>query len=221
MAYRQQQPNDPYRNPQPQPYHDQGLAPDLPPVQHVAPGGIFHAPQDYQAQPQGYYPQEYDNWDGKSNKSYQSTFADSQVHLTQQYEMSQVHGAVPTVPYQQHPQQNYPPMRLQSQQSYQSTGGYSQAKDKMLKRRSKLQVELQEGNLVLDLQVPSGIVPATMTDREETTKLRYTAATCDPDAFMRSKFTLRPYLYGRKTELFVVMTMYNEDEVLFCRTMNA
>lgn len=51
--------------------------------------------------------------------------------------------------------------------------------------------------------------------------MRYTAATCDPDEFMRKKYTLRPYLYGRRTELFIVMTMYNEDEVLFVKTMNA
>jgi len=51
--------------------------------------------------------------------------------------------------------------------------------------------------------------------------VHYTAATCDPDEFMRQKYTLRPYLYGRKTELFIVLTMYNEDEVLFVRTMNA
>ena len=157
------------------------------------------------------------SWDdGKSNKSYHSQFADSQVHLTQQFEMSQVHNTVPTMPYQQLPPQQYPPMRQASSQS-----GWSSVREKMLNRRSVVQVELQQGNLVLDLKVPSHIVPRSMADLEETTKLRYTAATCDPDDFMRSKYSLRPYLYGRQTELFIVMTMYNEDEVLFCRTMNA
>ena len=56
---------------------------------------------------------------------------------------------------------------------------------------------------------------------EEMTKMRYTAATCDPDDFMKSRYSLRPYLYGRQTELFIVMTMYNEDEILFVKTMNA
>ncbi|KAJ7228020.1 glycosyltransferase family 2 protein [Mycena haematopus] len=32
---------------------------------------------------------------------------------------------------------------------------------------------------------------------------------------------VRPFLYNRQTELFIVMTMYNEDEVLFCKTMNS
>ena len=56
---------------------------------------------------------------------------------------------------------------------------------------------------------------------DEFCKIRYTAATCDPDDFMRNKYVLRPFLKKRQTELFIVMTMYNEDEVLFCRTMNA
>ena len=61
-----------------------------------------------------------------------------------------------------------------------------------------------------------------MSDKaEEMTKMRYTAATCDPDEFKVNRYSLRPYLYGRQTELFIVMTMYNEDEILFLRTMNA
>ena len=217
MAY-QQPHNNAYGNTQAQHYDGGSIVPDLPPAQPQGPpGGGYQQPQQYNAQPQGYYQQEYDSWDGKSNKSFQSTFAGSQVHLTQQYDMAQVHGPVPSVPYQQYPAQEYPPMRQTSQQS----SGWSQAREKMLKRRSVVQVELQEGNLVLDLKVPSHIVPATMADKEECTKLRYTAATCDPDNFLRSKYSLRPFLYGRQTELFIVMTMYNEDEVLFCRTMNA
>ncbi|KAF8167433.1 glycosyltransferase family 2 protein [Crassisporium funariophilum] len=90
-----------------------------------------------------------------------------------------------------------------------------------MKRRSVKQVELFRGNLVLDVQVPSHIVPAGKNDVEEFSKMRYTAATCDPDDFMSSRYSLRPYLYGRDTELFIVMTMYNEDEVLFVKTMNA
>lgn len=90
-----------------------------------------------------------------------------------------------------------------------------------MKRRSVRHVELQNGNLVLDVAVPTHIVPNGMASAEEMTKMRYTAATCDPDEFMRRKYSLRPYLYGRHTELFIVMTMYNEDEVLFVKTMNA
>ena len=52
--------------------------------------------------------------------------------------------------------------------------------------------------------------------------MRYSAATCDPNDFKDSGFTLRQVHYDppRRTELFIVMTMYNEDEELFCRTMH-
>ena len=127
------------------------------------------------------------------------------------------------MPYQQpgYPPQNYPPGMQNHLRPTMTGSGYSDAREKLMKRRSVRQVDLQDGNLVLDMPVPSHIVPAGMTDQEEMTKMRYTAATCDPDDFMASRYTLRPYLYGRHTELFIVMTMYNEDEVLFCRTMNA
>ncbi len=44
--------------------------------------------------------------------------------------------------------------------------------------------------------------------------------TCVPDDFAAESFTLRPAIYGRHTELFIAITMYNEDEVLFCRTFH-
>ena len=90
-----------------------------------------------------------------------------------------------------------------------------------MRSRSVKKVQLFQGNLVLDVDVPSSIVPAGKQSLEEFTKMRYTAATCDPDDFMSSRYSLRQYLWGRQTELFIVMTMYNEDEVLFVKTMNA
>ena len=55
----------------------------------------------------------------------------------------------------------------------------------------------------------------------EFTHMRYTAVTCDPEDFTAERFTLRPQLFQqrRRTELFIVVTMYNEDDVLFARTM--
>lgn len=62
---------------------------------------------------------------------------------------------------------------------------------------------------------------ANRTDREMT-YMRYTAATCDPNNFKDEGYTLRQILYDppRRTELFIVMTMYNEDEELFARSMS-
>ncbi|KAJ8521700.1 hypothetical protein ONZ45_g1634 [Pleurotus djamor] len=84
-------------------------------------------------------------------------------------------------------------------------------------------VELFHGNFVLDSAVPTKLLNmcANKTDREFT-HMRYSAATCDPNDFKDSGFTLRQVHYDppRRTELFIVMTMYNEDEELFCRTMH-
>lgn len=84
-------------------------------------------------------------------------------------------------------------------------------------------VELFHGNFVLDSKVPDKLLAmcANRTDREFT-HMRYSAATCDPNDFQSSGFTLRQVHYDppRRTELFIVMTMYNEDEELFCRTMH-
>jgi len=154
------------------------------------------------------------NWETKSNRSFHSTHSQARLNPHNQYEM-----VPPPLPYQQ----DYPPSPNFGYPMASPTmgTGYSVAREKLMKRRSVRHVELQNGNLVLDVKVPSHIVPKGMDSTEEMTKMRYTAATCDPDDFMRSKYSLRPYLYGRHTELFIVMTMYNEDEVLFCRTMNS
>jgi chitin synthase len=84
-------------------------------------------------------------------------------------------------------------------------------------------VELFHGNFVLDSKVPEKLLNmcAQRTEREFT-HMRYSAATCDPNDFKDSGFTLRQVHYDppRRTELFIVMTMYNEDEELFCRTMH-
>ncbi|ORY04486.1 hypothetical protein K493DRAFT_311343 [Basidiobolus meristosporus CBS 931.73] len=80
-------------------------------------------------------------------------------------------------------------------------------------------VELTSGNLVLDCPVPDKVIQnVPFTDHEEFTHMRYTAATCDPNDFLKERYTLRPALYGRSTELFIVMTMYNESEELFIKT---
>ncbi|EHK98484.1 putative Chitin synthase A [Glarea lozoyensis 74030] len=59
-------------------------------------------------------------------------------------------------------------------------------------------------------------------ERDEFTHMRYSAATCDPSEFFEERFTLRQRLFAkpRHTELFIVVTMYNEDDVLFARTMS-
>jgi chitin synthase len=84
------------------------------------------------------------------------------------------------------------------------------------------QVLLYRGNLVLDCPIPPKLLnQLPHGERDEFTHMRYTAATCDPSEFYEENFTLRQKLFSkpRHTELFIVVTMYNEDEILFARTM--
>ncbi|KAJ1554890.1 Chitin synthase, class 2 [Cladochytrium tenue] len=91
------------------------------------------------------------------------------------------------------------------------------------RRKTVRNIELSsEGNLVVDVPVPDKILElGRYKSGEEFTQMRYTAATCDPNDFPSGGYTLRPQEYGRKTELFVVVTMYNEDDLLFCKTIVA
>lgn len=87
------------------------------------------------------------------------------------------------------------------------------------------EVQLFNGNLVLDCPIAPKLlaqVPhAEPPGRDEFTHMRYSAATCDPNDFFEERFTLRQKLFAkpRHTELFIAVTMYNEDDFLFARTM--
>lgn len=77
------------------------------------------------------------------------------------------------------------------------------------RQRTVREVELVQGNLVLDCPVPTSLVETSARKDFEFSHMRYSAVTCDPDYFSQSQFTLRPRLQGRQTELFICMTMYN------------
>ncbi|KAI9364387.1 chitin synthase-domain-containing protein [Zopfochytrium polystomum] len=87
-------------------------------------------------------------------------------------------------------------------------------------------VPLENGKFVIDVPVSSNAVKKEMFDGtnddvKEFTHLRYTAVTADPDKFAAEGYTVRAASLGRKTKIAVVMTMYNEDDVLFCRSFRA
>ncbi|KAI8354001.1 chitin synthase 2 [Blakeslea trispora] len=99
---------------------------------------------------------------------------------------------------------------------------YGEAPKRQPRRyKTTRQVKLTKGNLVLDCPVPTAYLKdVPLKEGKEFTHMRYTAATCDPKDFVSEGYTLRQQILGRKTELFIVLTMYNEDEVLFTRTMH-
>lgn len=76
------------------------------------------------------------------------------------------------------------------------------------RHKTKKRVSLTNGNLVVDIPVPPNLVLPRKGDLE-VMKMRYTAVTCDPDEFEKNGFFLRQNEAGRKTELFICVTMFN------------
>ncbi|KAK8097169.1 chitin synthase 1 [Apiospora kogelbergensis] len=98
-----------------------------------------------------------------------------------------------------------------------------------LGRSKTRRVKLVQGSVLsIDYPVPSAIrnaVQPKYRDVEggtgEFVNMRYTAATCDPNDFtLKNGYDLRPRMYNRHTELLIAVTYYNEDKVLFARTMH-
>lgn len=89
---------------------------------------------------------------------------------------------------------------------------------------SKKEVKLINGELILECKIPT-ILYSFLPRRDEIefTHMRYTAVTCDPDDFVSKGYKLRQNIGNttRETELFICITMYNEDEINFTRTMHA
>ncbi|PVH15974.1 uncharacterized protein CXQ87_003834 [Candidozyma duobushaemuli] len=86
------------------------------------------------------------------------------------------------------------------------------------------------GHLVLDCPVATELLTKfpdydpSLQDgglSREFSYMRYTAVTCGPSNFWRDGYILRPIHYPvrRQTELMVVITMYNEDDILLARTL--
>ncbi|KAK9427395.1 chitin synthase-domain-containing protein [Lipomyces doorenjongii] len=98
-----------------------------------------------------------------------------------------------------------------------------------LQRRATKRVKLVGKHNVYSIEyaVPSPVknsIETSYRDLEggmtEFTHMRYTAATCDPDEFVRNGYTLRAKMYNRTTELLIAVTYYNEDKVLTARTLH-
>ncbi|KAH3685749.1 hypothetical protein WICPIJ_003268 [Wickerhamomyces pijperi] len=77
-------------------------------------------------------------------------------------------------------------------------------------------------NFSLDNIVPKKLLSILpQTNSKEFTHMRYSACTSEPDDFIAEGFTLRANKLDREIELCVCITMYNESEVDFTRTMHA
>ncbi|KAL2758700.1 glycosyltransferase family 2 protein [Sodiomyces alcalophilus JCM 7366] len=98
-----------------------------------------------------------------------------------------------------------------------------------LKRYATRKIKLNQGSVLsIDYPVPSAIKNAVQPKyrdveggSEEFMKMRYTAATCDPNDFtLKNGYDLRPRMYNRHTEVLIAITYYNEDKQLLSRTLH-
>lgn len=112
---------------------------------------------------------------------------------------------------------------VERQQQPQMGGGGGLGRSKTRK------IKLVQGSVLsIDYPVPSAIKNAVQpqyrdaeSGTEEFHKMRYTAATCDPNDFtLKNGYDLRPRMYNRHTELLIAITYYNEDKVLLARTLH-
>jgi chitin synthase len=87
----------------------------------------------------------------------------------------------------------------------------------------KKEVRLINGELILECKIPT-ILYSFLPRRDdvEFTHMRYTAVTCDPNDFVDTGYKLRQNIGSspRETELLICVTMYNENEIDFTRTMH-
>lgn len=109
-------------------------------------------------------------------------------------------------------------------------GTYEPAPDGKQERRgarpavmSRKEVKLINGELILECKIPT-ILYSFLPRRDdiEFTHMRYTAVTCDPNDFVERGYKLRQQIGNttRETELLICVTMYNENELDFTRTMH-
>ncbi|GJJ07586.1 Chitin synthase, class 7 [Clathrus columnatus] len=118
-----------------------------------------------------------------------------------------------------------PPQRPPSTVSSVSTDG-AWRRRQTIKRGVTRKVKLTNGNFISEYPVPSAILNAVepkwaATNTTEFTHMRYSAATVDPDDFTRENgWSLRVSNYNRPTELLIAVTSYNEDKLLYSRTLH-
>ncbi|KAI0314805.1 glycosyltransferase family 2 protein [Amylostereum chailletii] len=96
-----------------------------------------------------------------------------------------------------------------------------------IKRGVTKKVKLTNGNFITEYPVPTPVYSAIESKwtsgvkSTEFSHMRYSAATCDPDEFSEANgWSLRTKMYNRETELLIAVTSYNEDKILYARTLH-
>ncbi|KAJ3220048.1 Chitin synthase, class 1 [Clydaea vesicula] len=104
--------------------------------------------------------------------------------------------------------------------SSQTSSNHSRSPDTRINLPNDYSVEIPVGK--------GALTGALYTTQREFTHLRYTAATVspnleidDPTVDFSKSYSLRQTEYHRKTKIALVVTMYNENDDLFCKSISA
>lgn len=82
-------------------------------------------------------------------------------------------------------------------------------------------IKATAGKFVLTIPIAKELLEkAQYTQGEEFTHTSYTAVTCDPEDF-NEKYSLRQQRFNRRIKVALVITMYNEDDMLFVKSLLA
>ncbi|KAJ3389593.1 Chitin synthase, class 2 [Entophlyctis sp. JEL0112] len=142
-------------------------------------------------------------------------YAPPQSNIAQSYQSQPPYSQQPPLQYQQG---TGPSGSVSGRQ--QRVQGYAPLA-RLQTRLVKKEVVLTDGQFIVNIPLSKKYLEhCKYKDDDEFTHLRYTAATTDPNDFSTT-YTLRQKRAGRRTRIAVVATMYNEDDVLFCKSMSA
>lgn len=84
---------------------------------------------------------------------------------------------------------------------------------------TKKAIELTpEGNFMVNVPVATKLLDLAPSNSFEFSHLSYTAVVGDPDEFVERGYSLRQKYLEKKTEIMIVVTMYNESEKQFLKT---
>ncbi|KAI8911759.1 chitin synthase-domain-containing protein [Gorgonomyces haynaldii] len=120
-----------------------------------------------------------------------------------------------------HPPEDIPVFSPQIQVNYPAPQSISARHfgETLFRYKTQKTIELTpSGNYVVEVPVPNRLSSAAPFKSREFESLKYTAVVGDPDEFYSRGYTLRQAEFARHTEVFIVVTMYNEDETLFLKT---
>ena len=115
-----------------------------------------------------------------------------------------------------------PPLNYIEMQVHSRASSYATQNQPQLPQRSKSTLYRRPVRSKFVVQAPvsrSILQEAEYSESEEFTHLQYTAITCEPEEFVGHGYKPRTLRYKRRIKVALVMTMYNEDENLFTKSM--